>query len=625
MRAERWTAALLIAVTLGGLAVIFGQGAVEQAVLTSVGEFGRSLSYPEAVLDARERLRGSQLDAETLGEIERELAQRMAARSSACPGALAECVDAQDADVLRYLAFRRIEALLAQPPLAPAAPLGAPAVLSNELPGAVAEIDVASAAGIAVLRGVRGDLVAMTPGGDRIATFARMSGGYEPAVSVSPNGRLAAVATGEPRGVVLLDLEHGETLWELPALVSWMAWLPAASAAIARQGGGAPPLLLDFRLGTQDAHPAAEASTTWGVPLAGGTSRLLGGHGDEIALYTHERLRGELKARRVRTYRVASAVDASASLPVPMRGGNAVIFVSGDDLSMLDLVTGDETVFDIDRRLLARYAKLGEKTVLLDAWQTDADGTRYSPWLLDIDAQTLAQVDGGEQTSPLAGFEGRAGFARLAPAGPWLGDEVASAKAAPMRKVLAGIERRQAERLAPAPIVETESTAPEPGEMAPAQSVVIDNVDAPRIARPFYRESLFADVARFASIQAVGVHSGSRRTSAGEMGSVVRIVVRPGPASVLLVLTSHEKVVWVVKEEPGARVLGVLVGGPEGAMIDVDSGLIHYLGGRDCHQQAYCSNVEQEVKRLTGRGFDGFQGAYEGEEFTVVPGPFHER
>jgi hypothetical protein len=109
------------------------------------------------------------------------------------------------------------------------------------------------------------------------------------------------------------------------------------------------------------------------------------------------------------------------------------------------------------------------------------------------------------------------------------------------------------------------------------------------------------------------------------MGSVVRIVVRPGPTSVLLVLTSHEKVVWVVKEEPGASVFGVMVGGPQGAMIDVDSGLIHYLGARDCHQQGYCSNVEQEVKRLTGRGFDGFQGAYEGEEFTVVPGPYHER
>jgi hypothetical protein len=616
------------AVGLGLCVLLSGCTRFEEAWLPAAAKVNAAFPVPAEVRLAHERLHDLlAADPTALASFKTQYESRMTLRALTCARdkpvgrfdsvasvrALAldtRCFQAQDGDLLQFLGIKTVGVLMAQPPLRLLVPLGSPSVIpTGGLPQTTTGI-AAAAAGVAVLRGTRGELTSIEiPGGKQIAALPRLEAAYGEG-SVSPNGRIVVVPQGQ-RTQVFIDTERGTRLWEPQESGRFLGWLPEVAAMLMSRGDGVL-MLVDGLSGTLAEHPVGLRQRNWATPIAQAPSRTLVAAARELELLEHTRTPEGLNASLVRQYRLTGGHGITSNPPTSMRDGKAVVFTTVRDLGWLDLESGEQGIWTTTPFIgSGNYAKLDETHLLVDS--VGASRVTGKPWSLDVVAGTIAPVDAkGADQGILIELRGRHGFMRRG-SQVWLGGEVTVGEAVSLASAVADHNLAlQTARLQDQ--VNAAGAAANGSSFAPAAVPFAANA-APGVA------NLPAD----AQVHIVGVYQGGR--VAGPMAGghplrEVRVSVRASARPVVLVLSSYEPVKWIVSNQ-GARLAAVLLSGYHASTV-VGAGAAQVLRIGSVH--AYESNNADymRLRRLVwqytgGREIRSFQGGYNGNEFSVGP------
>lgn len=522
-----------------------------------------------------------------------------------------DCLNAQDAILLRFLQIKQVERRLAQGPLRPMAPLQAPTLVA---PG----IDLfsgisAPAAGVAVLSGVRGELLSVEmPSGKPIVKLPTLLEARFHDALLSPNGRVLALGKGFRSGVTFFDTETGAVLWDAPAISDLLAWLPGLSAALVNDAGG-QLAIIDFQSGELAAGAPALKQQSWAVPLPDG--RIVAGTGRTVSLIAYERGANGVEGTISRTFTIASGSGVTSLRPTPMLNGRALFFVSGRDFMQLDLESGEEKLWQTGEFISNQYAKLDESSVLLDAYVSPV---KRQPWVLNIEDASFAPVETRQGSDGiLYALDGRAGFMRRNHDGMWFGLELKRGAPVALDDYLSqrNLERQMAKLAA--------MTAP---PAAQALSRGRDLRSAPPLA-PLPTPGQgdfpvpFAQLAKDALIEGVGVYESANTLpqGPGNRPGSISLAVRPSTRPLVLVLSSYESVTWRITQ--GRERIGLIllssyypssVQGAQGVRTVLISG-----GHAHAREGEGYPRLNQAVRAQTGKDIQVFQGSYYGTNFSV--------
>lgn len=131
-----------------------------------------------------------------------------------------------------------------------------------------------------------------------------------------------------------------------------------------------------------------------------------------------------------------------------------------------------------------------------------------------------------------------------------------------------------------------------------------------------------SSLARHAQLEAVSVHEAVSMSPPTEplRPGVVEVLVRSSMRPVVLVLSSHQSVVWRLSPAPESRIAAVLVSGYGNSIVEgVGLERVHRIGGFYAFKRgsAEFRHLESEVLRCTGRNIENFQSVYAGSRFEI--------
>jgi hypothetical protein len=129
-------------------------------------------------------------------------------------------------------------------------------------------------------------------------------------------------------------------------------------------------------------------------------------------------------------------------------------------------------------------------------------------------------------------------------------------------------------------------------------------------------------LSRAAQVEAVSVYEAvaMRAPCEPRVTGPVHVCVRPTLRPVVLVLSAHQTVQWVIDLVPGASLAAVLLSGyGESTVAGAGAAVIESIGGFYAFKRgsAEFRHLEQEVLRCTGRNIDNFQSVYAGKAFEI--------
>lgn len=534
------------------------------------------------------------------------------------------CFQDQDKEVAQFLGLRSVGVLLGQTALRPAKPLG-PATLIpsgnlSQVSGAIA----AAQAGVAVLRGQRGDFSAVEiPGGAPISSLPSMQQAYGN-VHVSPNGRVVVLPIAN-QGMTFVDVESGSRLLELPDGGQFIAWLPEVGS-IALSNRESALTLLDLQSGSIEPHPLGLRQMSWSIRAGEMPARVLIGASNEVNAIEHTRTAEGVRAQVIKQYKLPTDQSMSAATAKLMRDGKLLVFANTrNDLGWLNLESGDSGLWKLNPYFQANgIGQVDQTHVLIDSIERDSY-TRKT-WSFDVDSATVAPVDLGVAGSAAALNVGdRLGFMRRGN-GVWVGDTVRAGEPIAVAKLMADYElemqmaRLKAQAQA-AEIAAAAAASPTPPPAPAYASGLPQRGDVATIATV----PGLGDVPRDAQVHVVGVYQGDRIVSQSVPGHPmrdVRVNVRSSAKPVVLVLASYEPVRWTVVNQ-GARVSAVLMSGYHpSSIVGAGGAPVIRIGSAHAYSAASAEYVRlrQAVTQYAGaREIRSFQGSYTGAEFSVGP------
>lgn len=530
------------------------------------------------------------------------------------------CFAEQDTLLMQYLGLRQISYRLGQPALRPLRELGKPATIPTAGGPEVYAGHAASAAGVAVLAGTRGELTSIEiPGGKKIASLPEVRSTPQTVV-LSPNGRVAAVSV-DRSSVTFIDTETGSRLWETKAIKFFHIFMPDVGAGLASDGKTGALALVDFQAGTVSAHAVALRDPSWALTISASPARVLLGSGRVFSLIEHVR-DGGLAAETVKEYHLKPNQGSPSFAPVLMQDGKTIVFNAGRELTMLELASGKETSWATGDYFTGRFAKLDETTLLVDTYERQE--RRNGATVLDIADGTLAPVAAGDTGNGiLAELPGRTGFIRRGYQEVWLGDTVTTT-GEPVSIATVVAAHNLATQMARLETAARMSALTEQSEHEPARATPMMFNLAGGTIRPVTSgsaDAVMSGLARAGRIEAVGVYQGASATPGPQGRKVgnVTVRVRRGKA-VLLVLSSYEPVRWTLVPEPGAVILGVMVSGYyQSEVVGAGKARVHMAGSQYAYERgsAEYRSLNRQTLMYTGKDIETFQGKYEGSLFTV--------
>lgn len=596
-------------------------------------------------------------DAKALEAAKAQFASRMSLRALSCTqhrsiGRLdsvatvramalpATCFQEQDQALQQFLGARLIGALMAGPPLRPLQPLGPFVRLPSAGMAHVYAATFAPEAGVALLRGPRGEHVAVqVPGGAQIAVLPQLAPtGFE--ARLSHNGRVVAFST-QGQGLVFVETETGSRILELPQAGSFVAWL-AEVGGFVHAGTQGKLMLVDTATGASGPHPLALGNASWGLQLPGKASQLLLGNGRHIELISHERQTDGIRAVSIKQYPLAEGLSVSSRSPVPMLQGKRLVFQSMLDIGWLDLESGQSGAWKVAPPLEMPFAKIDETHLYLVSVARDRLTTQA--WSFDIAAETVAPIDlAGIAVGALLPIGERAGVLRRSNEA-WLGDAMPAGAPVPLAQLtgeyalqqqMAKLESQLQSQLQAQAQIQTPGRPLSPAEAQLQARLRAEGYppgsgspgqrwrDAGVAPVPVQAAPGLADAPRDAQVHIVGVYEGkSLGAGPANMPRPVTVNVMPSARPVVLVLASYSSVRWTVLNH-GAQIAAVLLSGYEPSTV---SGLSQTTTLRIGSQYAYAPNTAEYAKlreavvAYTGpRVIRTFQGSYAGQEFTVGP------
>lgn len=509
------------------------------------------------------------------------------------------CFQAQDRELEKFYAIRRIGTLLSKPALRPLKAAGQIALLP---PGKLSYIisgALARDAGVGVLLDERGNgVIVEMPGATPISQLPNSGLVGQPGTYVSPNGRVI-VFNPMSQGPVFVEAETGNRIWHAPGggAARLLAWLPEVDGFVLA-GVEGNVMLADGLAGTLEPHPSAIKNSAYGAHIAGSPPRLLMGTARELVLVEHQRTPDGIRATVVNQYAIQAGPGITSGHPVPMHSGHRVVYATMRDIGWLDLDSGASGTWRSAPRFGIPFAKLDETHIMFDS--NEPGSMVLQPWSFDIANETVAPIDLGKQRGLIVDIGDRVGFLRRGNEA-WFGDQVRTGEAQSLDKAVAEFElQRQLAKL-----------------QAPGDSVTVDGRAGQALPIPG-----LGDVPTDAEVHLVGVYEGRRdagRTSGHPVGNV-RIVARATGRPIVLVLTSYEPVSWVVVNV-GARISAVLLSGNHPSTVaGIGNVPVLRIGSTFAYAAGSTEYVQlrQAVAQYTGaREIRSFQGSYTGSEFSV--------
>ena len=568
-----------------------------------------------------------------------------------------DCINQQDAVLFDLIGTKFVAIQLAQPALRPLAKLGPPSAIHG-----IDGIDIstgfaASEAGVAVLRGGRGDYFSIQiPGGAKISKLPTVPDVYAN-VSLSPNGRVSAMPVAN-REVLFVDNETGKVLWRTSQFSQVLVWLPELSSALVKETKSGALLVADFATGKIQPNSVALRNSSWGLRVNDNPSRVLIGSGREFTLMENKRTSGTVDSTSVKEYGINTQRGSVSSLtPTLMDDKKAVFFVSGNNFMQVNLDTSEEKQWESEGIIASRYAKLSEVLLLVSVTNSLTNGglKNYSFNLKD---STLSPVQNDVQSNGMIlELDGRNGFMIREYNKMTVGDELTLGSPIALSALISNrnLERQMAQLQQESKMLQQRleaekiMSAMKGRQLPPGYNPHLQGDSqgyyatepAPRAdSMGVYRQGRAIGSAQFeaelaakrqtvtslatqrigvipanARVEAVGVYETKDRSPSG-----VNIIIKKSDKPIVLMLSAYEPVKWNIIKETGANLVAVVatsynlptVTGAGSAKLIIKRGSYAY----ERNSQQY-ELINGEALMWTGKPISKFQGAYGGTNFVV--------
>ena len=569
-----------------------------------------------------------------------------------------DCINQQDAVLLDLIGTKFVGNRLAQPSLRPLAKLGPPSALHGIDGMDISTGFVASEAGVAVLRGGRGDYFSVQiPGGTKISKLPTVPDVYAN-VLLSPNGRISAMPVAN-REVLFVDNETGKELWRTTQFSQVLVWLPDLSSALVKETKSGAILVVDFATGKIQPNSVALRNSSWGLRVSDNPSRVLIGSGREFTLMQNKRTSGTVDSTSLKEYRINTQRGSVSSLtPTLMHDKQAIFFVSGNNFMQVNLDTSEEKQWESEGIIASRYAKLSEDSVLVTVTNSLTNGALKN-YSFNLKDSTLSPVQNDVQSNGMIlELDGRIGFMTREYNKMTVGDELTYGSPISLSALISNrnLERQMAQlqsesnmlqqrleaekimsamkgrQLPPGynPYLQGGSQgyyATEPAARADSMAVYRQGraiggsaqfeaeFAAKRQAVTILATQQIGIIPANARVEAVGVYETKDRSPSG-----VNIIIKKSDKPIVLMLSAYEPVRWNIIKETGANLVAVVatgynlptVTGTGSAKLIIKRGSYAY----ERNSQQY-ELINDEALMWTGKPISKFQGAYGGTNFVV--------
>lgn len=617
----------------GILCALSGCSRLQEAALTVDEKLLRAHPLPAEVTVGQQRLQTLvAADKPARDELDRQWQERVALRTMTCTQGLSisrwasvdevrglpidkACLREQDQGLQELVAYRTLGRLLQAPPLRPRVPLGKPALLNAQGQVGLSWAVTAAQAGVAVAgtwgqgKAVAVDLAA----GQVLSDLPRQVGGADE-VTVSPNGRVIGVsASSQPSA--LIAAEQGDVFWQPADETRVRAWLPDVGAVLLSRGKGPQLVVVDLTTGKSQPlfeGPKGSSSVATVAVLDGTPSRLAVALDGTVQLYALQRQGQKLEIRLVKTLVLNNSRGPVLSPLVPLRGGRLLAFASPSGLAWLDLESGDNGVWVAQPLRFGVLAKLSERALLVVAPDLRGSGPRH--FSFDVEDQTLAPATLPADAALQSSTDGRLVLRSYGKV--WIGDAVALDAPQSLQSALAPYEDWRLEQQVARAVrgLQTDEIQPAPAAVTAPAPTAWPAAAAARAA------PLLPRLPAGIQVHTIGVYEGERSASVGQPVRPVRVVLRPSPRPMVLVLSSYEAVSWQVTNL-GAQVEAVLVSSYNPSTVSGLAGVSVQQIGRVYAYEATSPDYKRLrdlVERYTGTAEHGsFQGRYSGASFSV--------
>lgn len=510
-----------------------------------------------------------------------------------------KCFSAFDDQLIRWLKWSRVHALVTAAPLRPI-PSNIPSRISATKPIEVAKF--ATRGGIALVQSHDG-LEIIDIAQDATILSDRHARAFEHRSALSPNGRVFALASGSGNStlVSLRDSETADVLFESSELQHFQ-WIDDSTAWVIERGGGSAVM----NLATGELIPVKGMSYPPQLLAQTSEDMFLARSVDSIAILERRQVDGKpsLAVAHDRALQRDSWSNISYSLTA-----DGKYFVEGDAILRLDrtskitvtsLPALTSETFDFSTFNLTRVSQLNGPELLVTVSIPGSDAPDVQA-VFDVSKRTFSVVD----DVLLAGASGRFPETMFI---PMLG--------------CIGVRSGAAIRF-----VDDVNTLPELGMEAFIQYLrEQESLHEQRLA-DLREASMRAsgligdlpDIAQGARIEAVGVYKSSSDDAKAPAG-VVTVLVHRSPVPIMLVLSSHDPVDWSLILDPGAQLKAVLVAGPSNSTVR-GAGIARRLNlGRNYAYEKGSDKyraLQRDVVTALGKPIERFQGQYESPSFVV--------
>ena len=518
-----------------------------------------------------------------------------------------DCFEKFDRSLAQWIGLRHAGLLLAAPPLRPIPTQEiAPYLVASER---ISEASFARQAGIAVLHTGKQHEVFDLGSGERLQQIAREGRNF--VVDISDNGRLLSL--NQDQATVVLDLEQGKPLLQLDDVRDQRLFWVGQAGALYVPEDQRSPLFVDLLNGRQSPIPASIANVRMlaPTPVTGRYALLGSNHHAAIDV------KGDAQGWNATLAQEADAEQTVGHWPRTNLSADAGTYIGQQNgPALLDLRTLAVDKIDLKPLMTSMVVPTANPdAIYLFGHYRTATGIEHQALLYSASERTLAPVEIGKRLSSTMTY-------------------IPSIKRNALRDdfkltLLPRVQTSQAPIDAAAylrqlPVVEPEilSRADNDAALEAALRAFRSN-QAPAGQRPAAVDRDLAALASNALIETVGVYEGEGAVhgagSAARTPGTVQVMVKRGQP-VILVLTSYEPVNWIVKPEPGAKVLAVLHGGYHPSQVYGAGGArIINLGRTYAYKRsdAGFNPLDAEVRQRSGKGIERFQGNYRGSFFRV--------
>ena len=521
-----------------------------------------------------------------------------------------DCFGKFDQSLAQWIGLRHAGLLLAAPPLRPIPTQKiAPYLVASER---ISEGSFARRAGIAVLHTARQHEVFDLGSGERLQQIAREGRSF--VVDISDNGRLLSL--NQDQTTVVLDLEQGKPLLRLDDVRDQRLFWVGQAGALYVPDDERAPLFWDLLNDRQSPIPTSlnRIGAVAPTPVPGRYALL--GFTRHAAIDLAQDAQG-WKATLALEAEPGQAVGHWSRGQLTADGGAYVGQQNGPVL--VDLRTLELRKPELAPLMVGMTVPTPDPdTLYLFGHYRSASDIEYQALLYSWRKHTLAPAQVGRRLSSTLTWI--PSVRRVA-----LRDDfkltLLDALPASQAPIDADDYLRQLPVVAaePSPAAGDDADAALAAWRAAVAAQTSNGADGVKKAT----DSDLAALAANALIETVGVYEGDGAVhgagSAARTPGTVQVMVRRG-RPVILVLTSYEPVNWIVKPEPGAKVLAVLHGGYHPSQVQgagkartIDLGRIYAYKRSD----AGFDRLDAEIRQRSGKGIDRFQGSYRGSVFRV--------